>query len=236
MRKLPCFLLAAAALFILQDAHSQVHIGVGVGPAYPYSPYGGYGYGYPRPPHYPRQRQQKGQQEPPFKTQVHFSLGYGFPNLDKDQMAQFYGYSQANITQTGPVTGALDVQFSRTSSIGLMVSHGETSANYYQYDNYQQPADITGRLRNWSVMLNLVNYIPASERITPYIRTAIGLNIWDQQYTDYQGNKLNYIDEPPQLAYQVSLGSKFYFTKNSALFIEAGYGKYILHGGLSFRL
>lgn len=225
MRK-TLFVLTVLAAFGWQEANSQIGIGIG-------RP--GYGYGYPAPRRYPRARRVQ-QNLPKFTPQVHFSIGYGYPSLDKDQMARFYNYYKGAVAQTGPVTAGLDVQFSRTSAIGLLVSHGEVSAPYYSYGNNVGSPDIYGRLGNWSVMLNMMNYIPVSERVTPYLRTAIGLNIWDQRYTDAAGNKLNYIEEPGQLAYQVSLGTNLYFTKNTSLFLEAGYGKYIFHGGLAFRL
>jgi len=37
----------------------------------------------------------------------------------------------------------------------------------------------------------------------------------------------------PALAYQVSFGAKFHLSKEAGLFLEAGYGKYILNGGLA---
>ena len=77
--------------------------------------------------------------------------------------------------------------------------------------------------------------MPASPSFSGYFRTAIGVNIWNQNYTDGSGNKLAF-DQPSLLAYQIGIGGKLKITKNSSLFMEAGYGKYILHGGLSFKL
>jgi hypothetical protein len=39
----------------------------------------------------------------------------------------------------------------------------------------------------------------------------------------------------PDLAYQVGLGANFKLSPNAGFFIEAGYGKYILNGGLSLK-
>jgi outer membrane protease len=86
-------------------------------------------------------------------------------------------------------------------------------------------------------MLDFVRYIPVTGKVVaPYIRTAIGINIWDENYTDLSGNKINYTSSPSDLAYQISLGANFYIVKNTGLFIEAGYGKYILNAGLAFKL
>src|SRR5436309_1382822 len=64
--------------------------------------------GYRRPPP-PRQRQyQRRPKKPVFQPTVNFSIGYGFPNLDKDYLAEFQGVYKGTPTQTGPVTAALD--------------------------------------------------------------------------------------------------------------------------------
>lgn len=221
------FLLSASADF----AYSQVSIGVGVGPR---MGYGGYGPAYQRP--YQRRRLQKSQNQPKFEPIIRFSLGYGYPNLDKSQMASFYGYSLSNIKQTGPITGSLDFQYSHYSSFGVMVTHGQVSGSYFAYSNPTGPAAMSGSLDNWSVMVNMMNYMPGSEKVAPYLRTAVGINIWTLNYADTIRNKMNGISDPNQLAYQVSLGANIHLSKNTGLFMEAGYGKYIVQGGLSFRL
>jgi predicted porin len=84
-------------------------------------------------------------------------------------------------------------------------------------------------------MINFIHYIPAGEKVTPYLRTAIGINTWQQNYVDPQGNKINLDGTPSELAYQVGLGADIYLSKNAGIFLEGGYGKYILHGGLTFK-
>jgi hypothetical protein len=69
----------------------------------------------------------------------------------------------------------------------------------------------------------------------PYVRTAIGVNISQQNFNNGSGNQTPYDGSSSSLSYQLSIGSKFFFNKHSGVFIEAGYGKYILQGGLAFR-
>ncbi len=230
MRNYVLGFVLAGSLLASERSSAQVGIGIGVGPR-------GYGYGggmYRRVS--PQRRVQRGPQQPPFKPVVNFSVGYGYPSLDKNQFVSFYNYYRGTVDDKGTITGALDVQFSRTSSIGAIVSHGFMRTSYYDYANMSGPPSLTASLENWSVMLNFMNYIPVSEQFQPYIRTAIGLNFWDERYKDPTGAKMNVGGEPTQLAYQVGLGAKAFLSKNTGLFVEAGYGKYILHGGLTFRL
>jgi hypothetical protein len=178
---------------------------------------------------------QKKQTLPKFTPSLNIYLGYGFPNLDKYQLAS--GINNAyvgNITQNGPFAGSIDYRFSRNMGIGVLVTNGQVNAPYYNY--YSGKKDYNASLDNWSVMLNLMNYIPVnSTKVTPYFRTAIGVNIWNQNYTDASDNKLNSIYTPTDLAYQISLGSSVNITKSFGFFGEVGYGKYILLGGLCLK-
>jgi opacity protein-like surface antigen len=224
MRKYVLMMIVFSA-GLVEFASAQVIIS----PGYPHG-----GYGRPYPSRTPR-RIIRRQPQPKFDPVVHFSLGYGYPNLDANELAGFYNYYRGPVTQTGPITGAVDIQYSRTSSIGVMVTHGQVSANYFNYNNSATPA-LSGSLDNWSVMLNLMNYVPSNGRISPYLRTAIGLNVWKQDYTDANGNKMGYLSDLNQFAYQVGLGVNIHLSKNTGIFMEGGYGKYIVHGGLSFKL
>ena len=180
----------------------------------------------------PRPRRYR-QQEEYFKPVLHVNLGYGFPNLDKYALPDFYHADRGNATLTGPFTGTIDYQFTRSMSIGVMVTHGVVKAPYYDYSNPGNTPDFTGRLNNTSVMLDLVRYLPAGPNVTPYFRTAIGANIWQQEYKDASGYPVADGGDLPALAYQLSLGVQFHVSKQAGLFVEAGYGKYILNGGLA---
>jgi hypothetical protein len=121
-------------------------------------------------------------------------------------------------------------------SIGVMVAHGAVSAPYYDYYSPSASPDFTGRLEAWSFMITLVRYIPISATVTPYIRTAIGFNSWQQEYTDLNGNKVAVtVPDLPDLARQFALGVRFRLSQWAGLYVEAGYGKYILNSGLSVK-
>jgi Outer membrane protein beta-barrel domain len=181
---------------------------------------------------------QRFRQLPKFDPVVNITFGYGFPNLDRYELSDFYHFYKGSVSQTGPVFGTIDYQFSRTMSIGIMASYGKVSISYYNYNAaVGDPADFTGKIENWSVMINLVRYMPVAEnaKIIPYLRTALGINIWSQSYKDQSGNKAVNADDPSSFAYQGALGAKLKLSKNAGLFLEAGYGKYIVSGGLAFK-
>ncbi len=192
---------------------------------------GGGGYRRPHPPRRPVQKR------PSFQPTVNFSAGYGFPNLDKNQFAQFSdAYMGNTYTQNGPFTGAIDYQFSRNMSIGVMGTYGKVSVPYYNYGSSSATPDFTGKLENWSLMLNMMNYFPTYDsKVEPYLRTAVGINNWKQDYVDASGNKAAVVADPSQFAYQASLGARFNLSKGAGIYLEAGYGKYIVSGGLTLK-
>ena len=186
-----------------------------------------------RPP-VTRTRRPPRRNQPPFVPNVNVSVGYGFPDLDRNYLPDFYGFSRGNSSQSGVITGSINYQFSRKMSIGVMVAHGQVSAPYYDY--YSTSPDFTGRLEAWSFMVNIVRYIPIGVAVTPYIKTAIGVNSWQQEYKDPDGNKEAVTAaDPPDLARQFALGARFRISRQASLFVEAGYGKYILNSGFSVK-
>ncbi|MFT4154496.1 hypothetical protein [Parafilimonas sp.] len=196
--------------------------------------------GYGRPPEARHYYQQRRPQRESFKPTVNLSFGYGFPNLDKNYFPdEFYGavnaYRGSRFSQTGPFTGGLDFQFSRYASIGILGTYGKTSVPYYDYSNAAN--DFTGEIQSWSLMLNMMTYFPTYETtVSPYIRTAIGFNNRSENYDYSDGTKaMEDVNNVTDLAYQVSIGAKFNFSPNAGFFIEAGYGRYIVNGGLCFK-
>ncbi len=227
MKKKYALALVLMALCLTEAATAQIIIGPRIG-------VGGRMMGRPRPRQ--QQRPAPKQTQPKFEPSINLSIGYGFPNLDKNYLPQYYNAYAGSSSQQGPWIGSLDYQFSRSMSIGVLVTHGMVSAPYYDNSSASVPA-FTGKLDNWSYMLNLVHYLPAaSTKVLPYVRTAIGVNSWTQTYTDASGNKAPVVPvDLPDLAYQVGIGAKFNVSKNAGFFVEAGYGKYILQGGLALK-
>src|SRR3954464_7980887 len=118
-------------------AQAQVYGKIFIGPRY--------GYGYRRPPmrmygHQPVNSQYRQHRErpqlPPFQPSVNISFGYSYPNLDYTHFANFFNMYKGNVSnQTGPFTGAIDYQFSRFMSSGVLGTYGKVTLPYYGMDN-----------------------------------------------------------------------------------------------------
>lgn len=193
--------------------------------------YGGrYGRSRDRDREYRRERIQELQT---FKPSLDVSVGYGFPNLDKYLLADFYDYYSGSGTQSGPIIASVDYHFTPRMAIGVMVNYGKVSRPYYSY--YSGEQTFTGSLTNTAVLLNFTRYLGMSQKIMPYTRTAIGINTGQSEYLASDGSKAADAGDETSLAYQVGLGVKFNAGKHGGFFVEAGYGKYILSAGLSMK-
>jgi len=172
---------------------------------------------------------------PNFKSFVNIFIGYCYPNVDQNYLPRYEGMYHGHISQTGPLMAAIDYQFNRKTSIGLIITRGVISASYY--DSSSRQKIFTAKLSSWSCMLDVVRYIPVSQNIFSYIRTAIGINNWNQDYTAIDGSKAAV--KPvilPRLAYQAGIGAKFVLLRNVGVFIEGGYGKYVFDAGLLVKI
>ena len=224
-------LIMIISLSLISAADAQVYIGGRFGGGF------GYGSGMGRVRYgnrvYGRRQSKKKNNEPAFKPVVYASLGYGFPNLDASQLpdnAYITGYNKGITSTSGPITGAIDYRFSRNTSIGVMTTYGKVSAPYTNSSNVNVGI---GSIETWGVLVNMMNYAPLSNTATLYFRLAFGANITNStSFSDQSAGTL--LISPSSFAYQVGIGARFDIAKNTALFAEAGYGKYILHGGISF--
>lgn len=178
-------------------------------------------------------RRERIQELQTFKPSLDVSIGYGFSNLDKYLLTDFYNYYSASGTQSGPIIASVDYHFTPRMAIGVMVNYGKVSRPYYSYSTGEQT--FTGSLTNTAILLNFTRYMGMSQKIMPYTRTAIGINTGQSKYLASDGSKAADADNETSLAYQVGLGVQFNVTKHGGFFVEAGYGKYIVSGGLKMH-
>lgn len=182
----------------------------------------------------PGLRQKRKAAQVAFKPFLQLSAGYGFPNLDNKYLPAYYNAYYGQVARKGTATASLDYRFSRRMSLGLMVTHASVSAPYY--DSFSGLPAFNAQLNNWGFMLNIYRYIGRGVKLSPYLHTALGFNTWEQKYTDPAGNKIVMPEaDLPGFSRQFALGTRFTVSKHSSLFLEAGYGKYILAGGVSLR-
>lgn len=101
--------------------------------------------------------------DPSFTPSLSLSIGYGYPNLDKNEFLSFYNFYRGHSTETGPVHASIDYQLNRRSSVGIMVAYAKVSAPYYDYNGTATSSpSFQGKLEDWSILFTWCDtYQPA---------------------------------------------------------------------------
>ncbi|HTJ10472.1 MAG TPA: hypothetical protein VL547_00525 [Dinghuibacter sp.] len=157
---------------------------------------------------------------------VSFSVGAGLPNLDTRYLPAFDGMSMGGVTRSAVVTGSLMCRVTRRLEAGVTTTYGSVSASY------SEPGSVgfsgfSGKLEDWTIMATLQRTFPMGRRVSAYIKTALGAHLWTQSYTEPGASA-----DLPVLAKQVCGGVRLRCLRRAGLFVEAGYGEYVVLGGI----
>jgi hypothetical protein len=168
------------------------------------------------------------------KKDQFFSIQYGFPNTIKNNLESFIGFTQTNKKSIGPVSIAYEYHINPLLSLGISISYGSYSADYKDILNLG--AAFKGTLRNTALLLQSTKYFETDKKILPYAKGSIGLNLWSGEYKTASGNDYQNFNAPTPLGYNAVVGIKYGFSRQTFGYLEAGYGKYVVAAGVSFRL
>lgn len=178
---------------------------------------------------------QNGGQVLPFKKKDQFiSVQYGFPNVSKSLLESFPLFTQTNKKNFGPVSLSYDYHISADMSIGATLLYSSYSASYK--DILASSLSFNGKLRNTAILVQSTKYLAAKEKLFLYAKGSIGLNLWSGEYTAPDGSDFKNFNAPTPVGYTAMVGGKYLFTPNMLGYLEAGYGKYIVAAGLSFKV
>lgn len=178
------------------------------------------------------------QQKPasfPFKKKDQFfSVQYGLPNIIKNSLESVFGFNRTNKKKFGPVSIAYEYHVNELMSLGISVSYGSYSADYK--DAIGAGLAFNGTLRNTALLLQSTKYFESDKKALLYAKGSIGLNLWSGEYKKPDGTDFNNFNAPTPLGYNAVVGVKYGFSANNYGYIEAGYGKYVVAAGISFKL
>lgn len=160
---------------------------------------------------------------------VSLSLGAGFPNLDTRYLPAFDGMSMSGATGSAVVSGSLTCRVTRRLEAGVTTTYGSVSASYSEPGSVGSAGfpGFSGKLEGWTIMATLQRTFPMGRRVSAYIKTALGAHLWTQSYTEPGVSA-----DLPVLAKQVCGGVRLRCLRRAGLFVEAGYGEYVVLGGI----
>jgi opacity protein-like surface antigen len=167
------------------------------------------------------------------------SIGYGFPNLGKSFFKTYESYSDYKVTGFGPMH--IKYEYGVSDKIGLGLSVNIVTFKVAWTETPWSSADSTAsyehRIKSsaYSALARMNLHFATQAKIDPY--WGFGLGYSGRKYT-YETDDPNYPDDTFSLTnliplgFESTIGCRFYFTDNIGAYIEAGFSKSIVQGGL----
>jgi outer membrane protein W len=165
------------------------------------------------------------------------TLGYGFPNLGKSVLKLSETVTDNKAFGIGPVH--LKYEHAVSDKVGLGISAGYVAFGS-DYDDYDSYSNTTYHYKETVTRLGILarfNYHFAnSEKFDPYFGFGAGYNYfnWTDKPTDGGPEKLDIPNIFP-VAFEGSIGARYYFTKSIGAYLEVGFGKSLVQAGLAAK-
>lgn len=122
-------------------------------------------------------------------------------------------------------------EYAVKDNLGLGISFQYASAK----QTYAVPfgiGSITGEISGFSILLSSLYHIYPTDKLDPYFRGSLGVNIWKGGYRDNNNNEVQKFTAPTPIAYNTSLGLRYFVSKQFAPFGEISYSNLKLTAGI----
>jgi opacity protein-like surface antigen len=168
------------------------------------------------------------------------NLGFGFPNNATDLLSgggtvnaisQILGAGNTSTKGKkgfGPVFLGYEYFLNNEISVGLNFLYATGKQDYSNSSLFTQlglgSADLgTGEINLFQIAGSTSYHLYTTNKLDPYIKGAIGINLWKTTYTDKAGNKSNPFTAPTPFAYQGIVGLRYFVSNNWAILGEVSY-------------
>ncbi|MEO5643543.1 MAG: hypothetical protein ABIQ40_12760 [Bacteroidia bacterium] len=166
------------------------------------------------------------------------SIGYGFPNLGKSIFNTYNTYNDFKVSGFGPMHVKYEYGVSDKIGIGVSVNIVTFKVAWteapYSYSDSTVAYEHRIKSSAYSALARLNIHFATQEKIDPY--WGIGIGYSGRKYT-YSSDDPNYtsgiaLTNPIPIGFESTLGCRFFFTENIGAYIEVGFSKSIVQGGL----
>ncbi len=149
------------------------------------------------------------------KSQL-ISLGIGAPNklsdfLDFEGIGNIIGTTTSD-RSFGPFL--LDYEYLINDNLGLGASFlFATAKKEYNFfgTNY------SGDIRQFQFGASTYYHIYTTDKLDPYFKGTVGINLWDGKYKDNNSNETGNFVAPTPFGFRTSVGLRYFFSENLAL-------------------
>lgn len=167
------------------------------------------------------------------------SIGIGTPNklasfLDLGGFATFFSGNSSK-SHSGPFFVNYEFLIRDNLGLGATISY---AAAKQTYTNPFGNDKITGSIKGFSILFSSTYHFYITDKLDPYLRGGVGLNIWKGSYKDENNGDAGDFTAPTPIAYTANLGLRYFVIKNFAPFGEVGFSNYKLTAniGAAFKL
>jgi hypothetical protein len=183
------------------------------------------------------------------KSQV-LQVGIGIPNNATTLLngggifSSLLGGSGSTGTKsgTGPIFIGYEYFLKDEVSVGLSFTY---ASGKQDYNSASIPILGIGALNLGKAEINLFQiaasssyHLYSTDKIDPYIKGAIGINLWKTSYTDNSGTKSDPFTAPTPFGYQGLIGLRYFAKPALAVYGEVGYSslKFTANIGIAYKI
>jgi hypothetical protein len=168
------------------------------------------------------------------KSQL-ISFAAGVPNnisrfLDFGGFGSFFSTAKSG---TGPFFIRYEYLLKDNVGIGVSVSYASAKESY---KNPFGSGTVTGKISGFSILASSYYHFYTTNKLDTYSMGSIGLNIWTGSYLDQNEIEVQKFTAPTPIAYQVTLGMRYFVIPSVHLSGELGYSNLKFSAGIGAGL
>jgi opacity protein-like surface antigen len=172
--------------------------------------------------------------------------GIGIPNnaatlLDFGGLATVLNGTNGNKKGIGPIF--INYEYLINDNIGgIGFTHAAAKQTYNSSDLLGilgiNASKVTGEIKLYQIAFTSTYHLYTTDKLDPYIKGGIGLNLWKGSYTDETGKQAKPFIAPTPVAYQGLVGLRYFVQPQFGLFGELSFSnlKFSANIGAAFKL
>lgn len=167
-----------------------------------------------------------------------FSVGYGFPNLNKSIFNAYNIEDNFTVKGMGPLHAKFEYGISEKIGIGLSMNHVSASVGFDDFDDIDQKTyNYKLAWNNTKINARLNFHFANTDKLDVYWGFGFGYGFGSYKWTttdpDFNDNKLEVLIP---IGFESTIGARYYVTDNIGIYSEVGFAKSIVQFGLAVRI
>jgi opacity protein-like surface antigen len=171
----------------------------------------------------------------------------GIPNnaatlLNFGGLATVLNGNTGNKKGIGPIFINYEYLVNENIGIGIGFTHASATQTYNSSALLGvlgiNASNVTGEIKLYQIALNSTYHLYTTDKLDPYIKGGIGINLWKGSYTDETGKQAKPFTAPTPVAYQGLVGLRYFVQPKFGLFGELSFSnlKFSANIGAAFKL